>query len=40
MRKVLLQDLTPEMKLARTVFNPDGRVLVAAGTAVTPKVVG
>lgn len=39
MRKVLLQDLTPEMKLARTVFNPDGRVLVAAGTAVTPKVV-
>lgn len=40
MKKMALQDLTTDMTLARSVFNPDGHVLVAAGGKISPAVIG
>ena len=39
MQKKALKELAPGMKLARSVFNPDGRVLISAGATISPLIV-
>jgi HD-GYP domain-containing protein (c-di-GMP phosphodiesterase class II) len=39
MQKKALKELTPGMKLARSVFNQDGRVLISAGVTISPSIV-
>lgn len=40
MRKIELQNLTTGMKLARSVYSSDGRILAAAGSSVSSNLIG
>lgn len=39
MKKIALAQLMPGMKLARTVLTPDGRIMIASGTELTPSII-
>jgi HD-GYP domain-containing protein (c-di-GMP phosphodiesterase class II) len=39
MKKLSLEQLATGMRLAKTVYSPDGRVMVAAGTELNPSII-